>query len=1328
MACQSYAPVYEFFYLLDPNQDSQKVLGYYPSEPEKDPLKKIIGFDCTLGLGTSSSVLTITLSGHYGTFSKVGSCVGFVCDQFRFGGVLQSIEHSSDSSGPKTKIVVNDAKSLLSRYDIFLDSQASVQQISQLGNNINVTITRNNGWNAKNAYRLTEGSSWGKGIVSNYGSSEINYWNYGLRLPNVGNCSEFGRSTDYVMAIGNFSYYQILKQLAIYNPDIYNDDPAGLGVWNPVYIYLGAVRNIAAEIPYLGTSAKSITLLDLINNVCEEAGYDWSFSDLVGNNWIGMKFIDKKQKTTFGTIANRIEAAKTSKTLVNYSVGAEFKDEKTRRIVVGSKVEYVKEMWFANGFQTARREWPLYDRDHYSAYVMGFNRNNQPILAYSSDFAVPVDSQNLSAALDTGGYSGFATQRTLYEWEILCTQTLATWKLAGIMFQQSISRSVMDFLGIDWQTGYDIIQSALGGDTHTVSMAAVEAVKSVSRKTYEIMLYEEMAYSWIQDYINTWYGKYYMVILPKATCTFDITGNTQRTGVFNGAGGGKMLMDEPIDSGWSDNGSDCIGLVDRRRFIDGTGKIQSFCGIWQYDYMNRYMGNSNRSFYFDATKFQGDYTKDNQWFFAKADVDGRAFNIGGDLGILIKMPNFIPQTAVLPSAANCNGLRMLEMMFGGANGFSVYGGTTDFSYTNIFKERPAAGRFGRIAVPFRNRAMNYGQFNSRSLADLTLTQGGCELKVVEDLNPWTYGGYGNMIAAGNRLAADGIKQRTKYESGSLTLAETPKRNMEAGGPSGMDPNIDSIVVKFDGNGGATTTYNYRTYTRKFGQSAEAFNAYVKLGVAERRANQSVLNARQLEMQQGFSRGLRSLGNIRQQLFDRINEPASSSSASLTSVLILSYPDQPGYYGYRAEGGFEKKYGSDYFQDADNYEAYAVVSLDMLYLPVSVNRDVIPNRFMGKLASAFSYASNNWPTNKPFPSMPPVNNATATSLQGTLPILNIHLNPYTTQSMLGGWGDSRGGGYGFNAEYVSHGSDPSNVYSVTDSAANARDNSIDVRAAALRGPLLLQSWGYDTNGKPIPNATDTFDDAKAGTFNNTQITEEFAYNWLSNPQCWPCGPIDLRWDRDRCVWVSPPSERLVIAEMMEDLNLGGMARAKLVDYGGVGYYSNQYSDSNGTPMNGSLDSAIIYVYDMLKRPINSGSRIVAYHWGVSADYVAISVADTFYDAQMAQACCTGTSNDPTNPCYYYGQEIPNSVEYWEGGSAPWMEGWKVFNNAYPKKVAIQLTNLFGDGLDQDLVSNGQVRVLGYSRIGTNGLPCLTGIPVVDCTGNYPGGPDDPENPI
>lgn len=62
----------------------------------------------------------------------------------------------------------------------------------------------------------------------------------------------------------------------------------------------------------------------------------------------------------------------------------------------------------------------------------------------------------------------------------------------------------------------------------------------------------------------------------------------------------------------------------------------------------------------------------------------------------------------------------------------------------------------------------------------------------------------------------------------------------------------------------------------------------------------------------------------------------------------------------------------------------------------------------------------------------------------------------------------------------------------------------VRPIGLRGPIMLSGWGYGLDGKPMP-------------FNPE--TKQFPDDVAKNRQLWKTGPIDLRWDEERKVYVS-----------------------------------------------------------------------------------------------------------------------------------------------------------------------------------------------------------------
>jgi len=109
-----------------------------------------------------------------------------------------------------------------------------------------------------------------------------------------------------------------------------------------------------------------------------------------------------------------------------------------------------------------------------------------------------------------------------------------------------------------------------------------------------------------------------------------------------------------------------------------------------------------------------------------------------------------------------------------------------------------------------------------------------------------------------------------------------------------------------------------------------------------------------------------------------------------------------------------------------------------------------------------------------------------------------------------------------------------------SLASAPKISTEVqRPMALRGPLVIAGWGYDTNGLPVPNMKYDADhkegDPNSPDFGKQKYTprqmkaidgqgnqndqKHFIPNHLTRQDKWKVGPVDLRWDRERKVWTA-----------------------------------------------------------------------------------------------------------------------------------------------------------------------------------------------------------------
>lgn len=239
----------------------------------------------------------------------------------------------------------------------------------------------------------------------------------------------------------------------------------------------------------------------------------------------------------------------------------------------------------------------------------------------------------------------------------------------------------------------------------------------------------------------------------------------------------------------------------------------------------------------------------------------------------------------------------------------------------------------------------------------------------------------------------------------------------------------------------------------------------------------------------------------------------------------------------------------------------------------------------------------------------------------LPINQRYLNPYTTRAMLFAEDTSQGyepwdtrknntqqgfvmSSIVFGDTYAEYQITHTNTYDAIPGSLNIYDTDEAIRQQinnfripALRGPLVLQGWGYDTTGKPIPNSADATINTELGQFRKDQLTDKFQTGWLSNPRSWPVGPIDLRFDRERGVWTCPSPNKIIVARLKEKLSANGKAKAELINpkADDINFYEKYYiSGPNGENIKLNMDQTEILVYDFLGQTIDACAKIYVYY--------------------------------------------------------------------------------------------------------------------------------------
>ena len=128
-----------------------------------------------------------------------------------------------------------------------------------------------------------------------------------------------------------------------------------------------------------------------------------------------------------------------------------------------------------------------------------------------------------------------------------------------------------------------------------------------------------------------------------------------------------------------------------------------------------------------------------------------------------------------------------------------------------------------------------------------------------------------------------------------------------------------------------------------------------------------------------------------------------------------------------------------------------------------------------------------------------------------------------------------------------------------------DYQDDYRTFALRGPLLVQSWGYDTDDNPIPNQVDTLSGIVIdGVHESTGLSGSFMSGWLRRSDTWPVAPVDLRLNRELGLWqvkAAPDAGSAYVTEEITAAAYNDGASPKTITFGsGI---MEQYSENTGT---------------------------------------------------------------------------------------------------------------------------------------------------------------------
>ena len=504
-------------------------------------------------------------------------------------------------------------------------------------------------------------------------------------------------------------------------------------------------------------------------------------------------------------------------------------------------------------------------------------------------------------------------------------------------------------------------------------------------------------------------------------------------------------------------------------------------------------------------------------------------------------------------------------------------------------------------------AMSQGEVGNIVVFGIPSVPLGAEIGVITGLTDQFYPNSEYLIE--NRINSFSALTVTDV-NGSQTVFNIPYIDFSYWNGS-YGPNVTSISIDFSPNG-VQTSYTFRTYTPKFGIMSKLASSRIE----QRHIAQNQQRARlrfdseSKKIQQNYLREFKRIGGVSSRAVGDVR----GKHGTPHSVLVgnLAKWDSNIVTGTNIGDGslrrgivstksiFELQnhlYHISGSVGVTGFNSTAMMSFDGLIRPISMGGDGGLPRYAINIARS---GGNSAAMVAPF--------ITGVGDQQqkfyNLDINSKYLNPFSNPSgyNFSHISERHSGDFGHDIDILARNTlldfsgygkslilpiDSDGFYTTGTRA----DYSNDYRLLSLRGPLVLQGWGYDTDGKPIPNAADTEIGASGGYFVSQGLHDKFLPNFLRKSHTWPVAPVDLRFDRRRNVWTSPPPYDFVpvTISLTGEFTTSGIA---IID---SGYLQN----INPTDIYGNYIDIIntppyIVAHDLLGNTYSSGDKVMTYY--------------------------------------------------------------------------------------------------------------------------------------
>lgn len=801
---------------------------------------------------------------------------------------------------------------------------------------------------------------------------------------------------------------------------------------------------------------------------------------------ISFKYLDKKpqpQPNVVETLVNQ----KKSTTLISATNGKELADAVTQKLIIGGDATRV---WHA-GMQYMI---PVYGKDHQGAWLTGNGFDDQASVPVCLDNGSIYSSKviELRAAL-----SGFKT----WCWYHVVGKAYGYTNINNPIFSQfaRMTTSVFSSMSNNALSPFGV---SAGFDGSVAQAAAQQdALDGIQGRSDGSQVFDA-----VLNTAQNYYGKTYFIMLP-----------VEPGGLNNNI----RFTEQKSESAWqmADSAWDPTFTIKDIEAYDDEGRLKACAG-----YFPSYSAGSKRfdrdfseiesplPYVMPAADLIGatNVTVDKKIYWRQNPYFQSNNNPYDDVSAMVHVtvPRVFENVIDASMSSATSGPRagmdgVFNAVAGGSNNpqlAQLAGSSQWSSYSQGFsnyaslengvlalKFMPRAVRPFEVSLPQSSIRYTWGPWYRYSAH-----RGKAEVEQSDQLRPEVFGSARVMDQSAFALAGAAVADMYQSESGTVELAEFPQYNFaERFNTNG--PYITKMSVKV-GTSGITTSYEFSTWTRKFGKIAkyniDRIAAINKNKIAAMRtAKEDGAGGRRSSPQSGSSQAQKQQAQnpIMTNFMSGLKVPMAIGQALFTGQSVWAMSNKDGSVSVNDFARKVKLGGQVY----NAYDVSFGCTQEQLFSPVGVqhpnNVRVKPDANLPAPKNGFSYIRKPDSLSDTKDGLFDFQNSKQVSPT------SFDLDPY------------------FRFEKVDFGATVTNDFQwfggnqnnlAFERRDNVSNNADEYRTYGVKGPMLMSGWGYDVNGNPVPG--------KQNKQFDPQIPSEDRSSWKS-------GPVDLKWDEERQVW-------------------------------------------------------------------------------------------------------------------------------------------------------------------------------------------------------------------